>query len=913
MKSLPIDGVLPQLLNALRERRNAVLVAQPGAGKTTRVPLALLKETWLAGQRIIMLEPRRLAARSAARYMAAELGEQPGGTVGYRVRMDTKVGPSTRIEVVTEGVLTRMLQEDPALEGVGAVLFDEYHERHLHSDLGLALCLQTQSLLRDDLRLLIMSATIEAEPVAELLGDAPVIESTGRQYPVETRYRPLGPGKRLEEGAAAAALEAVREGDVLVFLPGMAEMRRTDTELRRLGLPDGVKVAFLHGSLPLQAQDEAIAPCGPGERKIVLSTSIAESSLTVEGITAVVDSGRMRVPRFSPRTGMTRLETVAVSRASADQRRGRAGRLGPGICFRLWSQQQQLQLPASGTPELLEADLAPLTLELAVWGVHDPLELAWLDPPPQGAYAQARELLRSLGALDESGRVTPHGRRMAALGGHPRLAHMALASAPLGWGDAACELAALLGERDLLRGERSADIRLRLEALRAWTRGGAASGRTSEPGFAAAAAKTAAEARQWRRALAQQLGASGSAAVGGPATDASPASPASDAPDASIAPDVSAGFAAPVAHAASAASVAPAASRASASPGASAASAADAAAGADGSGASMARAASAEPPWGLLLALAYPDRIAQRRPDGRFLLANGRGAALAHLQPLSQAAYLAAAELDDSGTESRIDLAAPVSIEELEEAMETRFQTEETVEWDREAGAVRGRRRVKLGALVIREVPLHRMNPDEVADALLDGIRQEGIGLLPWSRGARQLQERIIAMHSVNGTYPDVSDEALSANVGQWLAPFVHGMKSREDLRRLPLTDALESMLDWPQRRELDEQMPTHITVPSGSRVPVDYSDPAAPAVAVRLQEMFGMRQTPRLGGGRLPLTLHLLSPARRPVQVTRDLESFWSSVYFEVKKDLKGRYPKHYWPDDPLSAIPTSRAKPRT
>ena len=828
---LPVDDVMPQLLNALEQGTRAVLVAQPGAGKTTRVPLALMEGQWLQGRRILMLEPRRLAARSAAAFMARSLGEAAGETVGYRVRLETKVGPRTVIEVVTEGVLTRMLQEDAALEAYGAVIFDEFHERHLSSDLGLALCLQSAALLREDLRIVVMSATLAADKVSELLGGAPIIASEGRQFPVETMYRPRQTGSRLDAAAGAAVLEALRErdGDVLVFLPGMGDIRRTEGELRRLGLPQGTAVRMLHGSMPLREQDEAVAACAPGTRKVVLATSIAESSLTVEGITSVVDAGLMRVPKFSPRTGMTRLETEPVSRASADQRRGRAGRTAPGVCYRLWSEEAHRHLPAYGKPELLEADLAPLALDLAAWGASHPAELDWLDAPPEAAYAQACELLGQLGALDARGRITPHGRRMAALGGHPRLAHMALAAAPLGWGAAACELAALLGERDLLRGERSADIALRQAALRS---GG---GRGGDPAQAAAVAKAAAEARQWQRSLAAQLGGSLPAAAG-----------------------------------------------------------------------------SGEPPSGLLLALAYPDRIAQRRPDGRYVLSGGRGAALPHVQPLSQCDYLVVAELDDSGVEGRIDLAAAVTLEQLETAMPERISEEQSVTWDRAAQAVRSRRRVLLGALLLRESQLNGPDPALVTAALLDGIRQEGLRLLPWSRATRQLQARMILMHTVRPDWPDASDEALLDTLEEWLAPHAHGIRSASALQKLDLVGALDALLGWELRRQLDSYAPTHLTVPSGSRIPVDYSDPEAPFIAVRLQELFGMKETPRVGGGRLPVVLHLLSPAQRPVQVTKDLESFWSGTYFEVRKELKVRYPKHYWPEDPLQAAPTSRVKPR-
>ncbi|WP_274651451.1 ATP-dependent helicase HrpB [Paenibacillus humicola] len=830
---LPIDEALPELLAHLSQRTSAVLVAAPGAGKTTRVPIALLKEPWLEGRRVLMLEPRRLAARAAAGYMASLLGERPGETIGYRVRLDTKVGPTTRIEVITEGVLTRMLQQDPALEGVGAVIFDEFHERHLHSDLGLALCLQAQALLRDDLRLLVMSATLEAKPVAGLLGDAPVVVSEGRAYPVETHYAAGRPSGRIEEAAAQAAAEAIRrhEGDALVFLPGAPEIRRTERLLAAAGLGGGVRIVPLYGSLPQDEQDRAVAPAAPGERKIVLATSIAESSLTVRGVRVVVDAGLSRVPRFSPRTGMSRLETVPVSAASADQRRGRAGREAPGFCYRLWTEEEHRRLRPQSKPEMLGSDLAPLALELACWGVSDPAELVWLDPPPAAAYAQAGRLLQALGALDGEGRPTAHGRAIAALGMHPRLAHMVIEAGKLGFGAEACELAALLAGRDPLRGSRSADIRLRLEALR---------GRGEWPAQdEAERRRIAAEAREWMRA-------------------------------AGIRP--------------------PSAAR-----------------GEDRQAAGGSAAA------GRLAALAYPDRIAQRRGDGRFLLRNGRGAVLPELQPLSGAAYLAAAELEDAGTDSRILLAAPVTQAELEETFAGQLETETEVRWDRSSESVRARRRVRLGALTLKEGPLENPDPAQVAQALLSGIAAQGLGLLPWTKQARQLQARIELMRAHNPSWPDVSEAGLAATLQDWLAPYIGGMRSRSDLARLNMAAILESKLGWAELQQLGREVPTHLTVPSGSRIPLDYSDPAAPALAVRLQELFGWRETPRIAGGKLPVTLHLLSPAHRPVQVTSDLASFWQHAYFDVKKDLKGRYPKHYWPDNPLEAAPTSRAKPRT
>ncbi|MDR6879665.1 ATP-dependent helicase HrpB [Bacillus sp. 3255] len=828
MSKLPIEDVLPQLKKALHTHVCAVLVAQPGAGKTTQVPLALLQETWLQGKKIVMLEPRRLAARSAARYMASLIGEAVGQTVGYRVKNDTCVGPQTRIEVITEGILTRMLQSDPALEEAGIVIFDEFHERSLHADLGLALSRQSQSLLRDDLRILVMSATIEAEPVSAMLDDAPVILSEGRTYPVATHYLSASKqDERLENTVVRSIRHALQtdEGSILVFLPGAPEIHRVASALAALQLDHVATVAPLYGNLPQDAQDRALAPCQSGKRKIVLATSIAETSLTVEGVTVVIDSGLMRVPRFSPRTGMTRLTTVPVSAASADQRRGRAGRLGPGVCYRLWTETEQRQLAPSSTPEIREADLAPLALELAAWGVSDPAELVWLDPPPAAAYQQAKELLLQLGALQESGSPSAHGKRMAALGLHPRLAHMVLQAIPLELGALACELAAMLSERDVLAGARGrdADVRTRIEVI--WR---AAQGEQRDDVDFGLCRRIAAEAKALMGALGIRPGAQRSAASG------------------------------------------------------------------------------------LLLAFAYPDRIAQRRTIGRFLLSSGRGAVLPELQALSNERYVVAAELDDSGVESRVLLAAPVSEEELLNAFEERLLQEQEVLWDSASGSVKARERLRLGAIVFKERPLPNPNPDLLVGALIAGIRSESLELLPWNRAARQLQERVIFVHRHFGDWPDMRDTALLDTLEEWLTPHLYGMTGKGALGRLNLTQILEGMLTWEQRRSLDEWAPTHIIVPSGSRIPVDYSDIASPTLSVRLQEMFGLADTPRIAKGRVPLTLHLLSPAQRPVQVTKDLASFWRDAYFEVKKDLKGRYPKHYWPDDPMAAIPTNRAKPR-
>ena len=831
---LPIDAVIPALREALAAHEAAVLQAPPGAGKTTRVPLALVDEPWLEQRTIVMLEPRRLAARAAAAHMARLLGERIGETVGHRVRLDTRVGPRTRIEVVTEGVLGRMLQEDPALERVGLVIFDEFHERSLHADVGLAMTLQSRAVLRPDLRILVMSATLDGVAVSALLGDAPTIASEGRAYPVETRHLPRRPEQRLEAHVARAVREAIERepGDVLVFLPGAAEIRRVAAMLEESALPAAVRVIPLHGTLPHEQQDAAIAPSPPGRRKVVLATSIAETSLTIEGVRVVIDSGVMRVPRFSPRSGMTRLETVRVSRASADQRRGRAGRTGPGVAYRLWDAHEDATLVPHASPEILEADLAPLVLMLAEAGITDPAELSWLDAPPDAAWAQARELLAQLDAIDETFRITPHGRRMAALAMHPRLAHMLLAAGP-GLGGLACDIAGLIGERDVVRREGDAgdaDLRLRLELLR---------GRTGERemvhGLSVdrdAVRRAREQAREWR----VKMGVN------------------AEAPDA-------------IDHA------------------------------------------------GAVLALAYPDRIAQRRSaeaGGRFLLRNGRGAVLPSAQALSGEPYIVVAELDDRKPEARIFLAAPTTLDELEATCRNQIVREEIIAWDDATASVQARRRERLGAIVLADAPLRDADPARVAAALVDRVRAVGIQALPWSEDALRLHSRIAFMARREPGWPDVSDDALALSVDDWLAPHVGGLRRVEDLARLDLAEILRSLLDWKQRSALDEHAPTHLVVPSGSRIPIDYSDPEAPVLAVRLQEMFGCTDTPRIARGRVPLTVHLLSPAHRPVQVTRDLAGFWRTTYFDVRKDLRGRYPKHHWPDDPVAAEPTSRAKRR-
>jgi ATP-dependent helicase HrpB len=821
---LPIEPALPALRDALATAGVAVLQAPPGAGKTTRVPLALLDEPWLEGRRIVMLEPRRLAARAAAHRMAETLGEAPGGLVGYRIRHETRVSARTRIEVVTEGVLTRMLQSDPALEAAGLVIFDEFHERSIHADLGLALTLQSRAILREDLRILVMSATLDGGPVAALLGGAPIVTSEGRSHPVDTRHVPPRAGARVEASVAAAIRAALETepGDVLAFLPGAGEIRRAESLLA--GVP--AEVIPLHGTLPQATQDRAIRPSPPGRRKVVLATSIAETSLTIDGVRVVVDGGWSRVPRYSPRSGMTRLATVRVSRASADQRRGRAGRQGPGVCYRLWSAPEEATLLPRSAPEILEADLAPLALELAAAGIAKPSELAWLDLPPAAALAEARALLSQLGALDADGRITAHGRRINRFALHPRLAHMVVHGRSLGAGATACELAALLSERDVLRrheGPADADLGLRLDILRGTTQRADVD--------RDALRRVRAESRICRES-----------ARGGDA-------PMGDAPVST----------------------------------------------------------------GLLLALAYPDRIAQRRPGegGRFLLRNGQGAFL-DPQALVREEYLVAAELDGHPKESRIYLAAPLTLAELETHFANDILHEDVFAWDVSTRAVVTRRRRRLGALVLRESALQDPDPDAVTRVLLESIRREGVERLPWGEAARRIRARLAFMHGLDRDWPDVSDEALAAELETWLAPSLAGIRRWEGLDRLDFGALLLERLSWDRRAALEDWAPTHVEVPSGSRIQVDYGDPAAPVLAVRLQELFGLRETPSVGRGRVPLTLHLLSPARRPVQVTRDLAGFWRTTYFDVRKDLKGRYPKHHWPDDPLAAAPTRHAKRR-
>ena len=837
MISLPIDEVLPALRLALAERHEAVLEAPPGAGKTTRVPLALLNEPWLAGQRILMLEPRRLAARAAAERLASELGEKVGETVGYRIRLDSKVGPDTRIEVVTEGILTRRLQHDPALEGVGLLIFDEFHERSLDADLALALSLNGRELFRDEqpLKILLMSATLEGERLSGILDDAPILRSEGRMYPVAMRWgRPFVPGEFIEPRVVQTVLDAINDesGSLLVFLPGQAEIRRVNQQLAdALGSRNDILLCPLHGELDLAAQRAAIEPAPKGQRKVVLATNIAETSLTIDGVRVVIDAGLARVPRFDPGSGMTRLDTQRISRASATQRAGRAGRLEPGVCYRLWSEDQHAQLAAYGSAEILQADLAGLALQLARWGVT-PEQLIWLDMPPSASYAQARQLLERLGAL-HGAKLTPHGEAMAELPAHPRIAHLLLRGQDLGLADMACDVAALLGERDILRGA-GADVHSRLALLLGESR--------------------AARGGQGGVQRAKQLARQYRGYLRGKATQ-----PVAD-------PD--------------------------------------------------------HPRWlGALLALAYPDRVAQQRKPGgaEYRLANGRAALFSEVDGLMKQPWLVIADLGSrqGQREERIYLAAEFDPALLEAVLSEQVSVVDQLDWNEREGVLRAERQRKVGELVLSREPLTGLDEAARTRALVNLVRRKGLELMPWTPELRQWQARVGLLRQLDlqaqgdSEWPDVSDTALLSSLEEWLAPYLGRVSRLSHFASLDLSSIVHNLLKWPLPQRLEELAPHHIKVPSGSSVRLDYSE-HPPILAVRLQELFGLADTPRIAGGRQVVKLHLLSPARRPVQVTQDLANFWRSTYAEVKKDLKGRYPKHYWPDDPLVAEATARIKPR-
>ncbi|MCM2358496.1 MAG: ATP-dependent helicase HrpB [Geobacteraceae bacterium] len=843
MNRLPIDDLLPLLLETVDRSPSVVIQAPPGAGKTTRVPLALLTLPVLSNRKIIMMEPRRLAAVNAARWMAATLGEEVGRTVGYSIRFERKVSAATRIEVVTEGILSRRLQSDPLLEGVGAVIFDEFHERSLNADTALALCLDARQGLREDLRIIVMSATLDGGPVAQLLGDAPLLTSQGQSFPVEVRYLPREAAGNIVQVTAEAVRTALgeTEGDILVFLPGGGEIRRCRRLLEGMaGLVPPPLVCPLYGDLPFADQERAIMPAG--RRKVVLATNIAETSLTIQGVRVVIDAGFTRQLQFDPATGLDRLVTVRLSAASAAQRAGRAGRLGPGVCYRLWTEHTQRGLIPFSPPEIRSADLTGLALELALWGVREAASLRWLDPPPQAALSEGRRLLESLGALGRSGAITPHGKAMALLPLHPRLAHMLLIGKSRGLGALACDIAALLSERDIVRSvpvpgqtfASDSDMSDRVELLDSWR-----SGRPLPAGMEGADPQACRSVDRTARHLRQLLG------VG------------------------------------------------------------------------EQRGAVSTPAIGRLLALAYPDRIARQREPGsdRYLLANGRGGSLSPRSAVRSREFIVAVVMEGGEAgDGLIHQASVLSLGEIREVCAASVIRQRMVAWDRGEGRVIAREEERLGALVLASTPA-TPTADELQGALLAGVKDAGLAALNWTDQAEQFlaRARFIGRHGPAGAWPDLSGAHLAETLPDWLGPYLLGVRSLAALAGVDLLSPLKGLFSREQLKRIEEGAPTHLTVPSGSRLPLRYGgDDEPPVLEVKLQELFGLAETPAVAWGRVPVVLHLLSPARRPVQVTRDLRGFWNGAYREVRKELKGRYPKHPWPEDPWSAVPTRHVKNR-
>jgi ATP-dependent helicase HrpB len=829
LPELPINDILPELLAALAVSPAAVLTAEPGSGKTTIAPLALLDQPWLAARKIIILEPRRLAARAAAARMSELAGDKVGNTIGYRVRFDSKVSQATRIEVVTEGILIRMLQNDPVLGDTGLVIFDEFHERSLQGDLALALCLDARQ-LRQDLKILIMSATIDSYEIASLLDHAPVISGQGRCFPVSVEYLERQSNEstvnRTVKGIDKALVE--QTGDILVFLPGTGEIRLVQAHYDKR---TDLACLPLYGDLPLEKQNKVFVRI-PDKRRLILATPIAETSLTIEGITTVIDSGQLKSPRFDAASGLTRLETIFISKASAEQRAGRAGRLGPGHCYRLWTRNEQHSRLDFLPPEIINADLASLMLELALWGVSDPNRLLWPDPPRQGQISQARELLNGLGAIDKKLAITTLGRQLASLPLHPRLALMLVRGQEQGSGKLACRLAAILNNRDPLKGKagrQSTDIEERLHLLALFEKDRAASVRAKN-GDPATCRQILREADQYRKLLGQASKDSGQTSEAGN-----------------------------------------------------------------------------------LLASAYPDRIAHKKPgSGQHLLASGRGAILPDSDHLGQSELLVAAKLDAGKKQGRIFLAATLSMAELRRVHSHLIRTKKTVRWDAKQKRVVAVEEELLGSLLLSQVKWEGASPDQISKCLLKGIRQAGINCLPWQKRSRELQARIQSAHFWQpDIWPDVADETLLQDLS-WLEPYLTGAKSFNDLKKLDLVDILHARLSWHDQQELDRLAPTHIKVASGSRIKLRYQPGEPPILAVRIQQMFGCKETPALADGTVPVIIHLLSPAQRPIQITSDLAAFWQTTYTEVKKELAGRYPKHYWPDNPLKAPATNRAKRR-
>jgi ATP-dependent helicase HrpB len=860
---LPIDAVLDQLARTLANHNAAVLVAPPGAGKTTRVPLALLDEPWVRDKKIIVLEPRRIAARASAERMAQTLGERAGETVGYRVRFGSKVSLMTRIEVVTEGIFSRQILDDPELSGVAAVLFDEFHERSLDADLGLALARDAQVGLREDLRILVMSATLDGARVAKLLGDAPVIASEGRAFAVETRYLGRKADAPLERQMADAIATALRAdpGSVLAFLPGAAEIRRTQNFLGERVHDASVEIVPLFGALDAAVQDRAIAPAPKGCRKVVLATSIAETSLTIEGVRIVVDSGVARVPRYEPDIGLTRLETVRASRAAVDQRRGRAGRTEPGVCYRLWDEPQTASLAAYTQPEILSADLSSLVLDLAQWGVRDPTTLAFLDSPPAPALKEARSLLAELGALDGDGRITAEGKSLRALALPPRLARMIVDSHRLGAGAEAAEIAAILTERGL--GGDSVDLDARLDQFRRDRSPRASSARSLAQRWASQVAVSspsplAGEGRGGGSITAVRI-------RGIPTPDPSPQG--------------------------------------------------------GGEQRGPAQGKREQPPkeseelasTGVMLAFAFPDRVARNRGNGSFVLANGRGAAVDQTSALARTLYIAVAELTGTAANGRILLAAPIAQGDIELRFAGQIESADEISFDRGALALRARRKRTLHAITLSEAPMALKPSAETARVLADGLIAAGLDKLPWSKPLKQWRDRVMFLRKAEGEpWPDLSDDALAAQREAWLVPALYDKTSLKEFSAGDLSDALMTLLPWELRARLEREAPTHFEAPTGTMLAIDYEAEQGPTIAVRLQELFGLNSHPSIAKGAVPLVLELLSPAHRPVQVTRDLPGFWRGSYAAVRSDLRGRYPRHPWPEDPSSAMPTRRVKPR-
>ncbi|MCA0433834.1 MAG: ATP-dependent helicase HrpB [Proteobacteria bacterium] len=802
---LPVDRVIPELKAALAAQPAAVLVAEPGAGKTTRVPLALCDASWLSGRKIVMLEPRRLAARASARRMAETLGESVGDTVGYTVRLERKVSARTQIEVVTEGILTRRLQHDPELSDTGLVIFDEFHERSLDGDFGLALTLDVQRSLREDLRILVMSATLDADSLCRHLGKAPLVSASGRMFPVAVTHLERPSRFTLIDDTVKAVTRALREtkGSLLVFLPGEGEIRRTAETLAQSGLAANIDLRPLYGALSFAEQDEAIRPSSPGRRKIVLATTIAETSLTIEGIEAVIDTGLKRAPRFDPASGMTALETIKVSQASAEQRKGRAGRLAPGHCYRLWPEAEQRALALHDDPEIRVADLAPLALEMANWGVSKPDALPWLEAPPAATFSQAQDLLQNLAAIDGTRAITTHGRAMVRLPLHPRLAHMVVKAAELGAGRSAAETAALISERDGLPREASIDIEARLLHVR-----GAARDRI----------------RQSARQITDLL---------------------------KLGDDTS-----EVSH-------------------------------------------------GVLLGLAYPDRIARRRGHGRFRMANGGGAQVPEHDALAKAEFIAIALLDNAQADARAFLAAPLMRAELEMHFAELISSRKVSGWDTKQNAVVVADVRSVGALILEERPELSPDAETLAAGMLAGVRALGLKALPWNETAESLRARIMFLKRTmpDLSWPDLSDGAMLATLPDWLAPYLAGMARKRDLERLDMANILRSLVPHELLARLDRLAPVRMEVPSGGHYRIDYETDGDPVLRVRLQEMFGLHAAPQVADGRAKLRIELLSPAGRPVAVTQSLETFWTNAYPDVRKDMRGRYPRHYWPENPLEA----------